>query len=164
MPKAFDRCFFKVMRKPGPPPPVYALISTRYFVLFKFKIDLPPEVSGWLMLRRAALTTKLQVMVQTHRLGQSRACIVFAVWTGSPSCRSTRDSGKLKMIPRPGLKTTTVLLVRHLYYATFLTLMWRMQGKGKKRKSGIIAGHVRTRSILRRHHYQLTLIPHARYD
>ena len=67
MPEAFERFFFKVMRKPGQSLLEFCTdFNQALRELLKFKIDLPQEVSGWLMLRRAALIREQQVMVQTH--------------------------------------------------------------------------------------------------
>ena len=50
MPEAFDRFFFKVMRKPGQSLLEFCTdFNQALRELLKFKIDLPPEVSGWLM-------------------------------------------------------------------------------------------------------------------
>ena len=49
MPEAFDRFFFKVMRKPGQSLLEFCTdFNQALRELLKFKIDLPPEVSGWL--------------------------------------------------------------------------------------------------------------------
>ena len=57
MPEAFERFFFRLVRKQGQPLLDYCSeFNQALRKLKKFKIELPPEVSGWQMLRRAALT------------------------------------------------------------------------------------------------------------
>ena len=67
MPEAFERFFFRLVRKQGQSLLDYCSeFNQALRELKKFKIELPPEVSGWLMLRRAALTREQQLMIQTH--------------------------------------------------------------------------------------------------
>ena len=67
MPEAFEKFFFKMVRKQGQSLLEYCTeFNQSLRELMKFKIALPPEVTGWLMLRRAALTREQQTMVQTH--------------------------------------------------------------------------------------------------
>ena len=67
MPEAFEKFFFKLVRRQGQSLLEYCTeFNQSLRELMKFKITLPPEVTGWLMLRRAALTKEQQTMVQTH--------------------------------------------------------------------------------------------------
>ena len=67
MPEAFEKFFFKLVRRQGQSLLEYCTeFNQSLRELMKFKITSPPEVTGWLMLRRAALTKEQQTMVQTH--------------------------------------------------------------------------------------------------
>ena len=67
MPEAFEKFFFRLVRKQGQSLLDFCSeFNQALRELKKFKIELPQEVSGWLMLRRAALSKEQQLMIQTH--------------------------------------------------------------------------------------------------
>ena len=67
MPEAFEQFFFDGQAAGSIPPIEYCTeFNQSLRELMKYKIAPPPEVTGWLMLRRAALTKEQQTMVQTH--------------------------------------------------------------------------------------------------
>lgn len=63
----FDTFFFKVQRKPGQTIMEYVTdFHQALREVKRVKISLPDEITGWLMLRRAALTKEQQHLVQTQ--------------------------------------------------------------------------------------------------
>lgn len=66
MPEAFETYFYKTMREPGQTMLEYVTNASQNLrELKKYKIELPDEVAGWLLMRRAGLSREQTQLTQT---------------------------------------------------------------------------------------------------
>ena len=92
MPTHFDAFFFKMRRKKDQSILEYTTeFHQTLRQVAKHKVDLPEEVTGWLMLKRAGLTREQEQLVQDeHRISSDPACRGTSSlphpWTRSSAC------------------------------------------------------------------------------